>query len=140
MSDPARECVVLHGGDSYEGRQGLSYASGASAETAGTEQICMHRLTIPPGARAKAHLHEDHESVIYLISGEVDFWFGPQLEHHRRTGPGDFVYIPAGVAHLPVNFGDQPAEAVISRTDPNEQESVVVLPELDSLPHVQQRP
>ena len=32
-----------------------------------------------------------------------------------------------------MNTGDKPATAVIARTDPNEQESVVLLPELDSL-------
>jgi uncharacterized RmlC-like cupin family protein len=47
---------------------------------------------------------------------------------------GDFVYIPAGVPHLPVNTGTEPIFAVIARTDPNEQESVVLMPELDGVP------
>ena len=38
--------------------------------------------------------------------------------------------------HLPANLSDAPVEAVIARTDPNEQESVVVLHELDALPHL----
>src|SRR5207249_6310061 len=98
-------------------------------------------LTIPPGGRAKAHYHEHHESVVYLLKGEVDFWFGPGLTEHRHMSTGDFVYIPPGVPHLPVNFEpENAAEAIISRTDPNEQESVVTLPDLDSLPHVQARP
>jgi uncharacterized RmlC-like cupin family protein len=46
---------------------------------------------------------------------------------------GDLFYIPAGVPHLPANLSDQPASAVIARTDPNEQESVVLLPHLDEL-------
>jgi uncharacterized RmlC-like cupin family protein len=49
---------------------------------------------------------------------------------------GDFVHIPAGVPHLPANLSAEPLEAVIARTDPNEQESVVTLPELDALPHL----
>ncbi len=49
---------------------------------------------------------------------------------------GDFLHIPAGVPHLPANTGSEVAEAVLSRTDPNEQESVVTLPELDLLPHL----
>ena len=40
-------------------------------------------------------------------------------------------YIPAGVPHLPANLGDKPASAIIARTDPHEQESVVLLPELE---------
>ncbi len=46
---------------------------------------------------------------------------------------GDLVYIPAGVPHLPVNLSSKPASAVISRTDPNEQESVVLLAHLEEV-------
>ena len=40
---------------------------------------------------------------------------------------GDFVYIPAGLPHQPFNPSDRVARALIARTDPNEQESVVLL-------------
>jgi uncharacterized RmlC-like cupin family protein len=43
------------------------------------------------------------------------------------------VYIPANVPHLPINNSDAPVSAVIARTDPNEQESVTLLPELEAL-------
>jgi uncharacterized RmlC-like cupin family protein len=46
---------------------------------------------------------------------------------------GDMLYIPAGVPHLPMNRSAAPVSAVIARTDPNEQESVVLLPELEAL-------
>ena len=47
---------------------------------------------------------------------------------------GDFVYIPAGAPHLPVNDGATTMFAVVARRDPNEQESVVLMPELDGVP------
>jgi uncharacterized RmlC-like cupin family protein len=56
------------------------------------------------------------------------------LVHRDEVGPGDIVYIPAGVPHLPINRSDEPVVAVVARTDPNEQESVVVMPELDEVP------
>ncbi len=133
------DCTVIRSSGSYAGRQGLEYAAGISAESSRARSICMHRLTMPPGARAVAHLHEDHESSIFIISGRGEFWWGPRLEHHERIAPGDFIHIPAGMPHLPANLGDEPVEAVIARTDPNEQESVVVLPELDALPHLPPR-
>src|SRR4051812_42943924 len=120
-----RECTVIRPGGAYAGRQGLRYGAGVSAESAGAGALCLPRLTMPPGARARAHLHEDHESAISLISGRVEFWFGAALAHHAVVEAGDFVHIPAGVPHLPVNTGTVTAEAVIARTDPNEQESVV---------------
>jgi len=50
------------------------------------------------------------------------------------TRSGDFVYIPANVPHLPYNLSEtEPCTSVIARTDPNEQESVVLLPELDAI-------
>jgi uncharacterized RmlC-like cupin family protein len=71
-----------------------------------------------------------------VISGRIDFWWGPGLEHHAVLDAGDFVHIPAGVPHLPANTGDVEVEGVLARTDPSEQESVVTLPELDGLAHL----
>jgi uncharacterized RmlC-like cupin family protein len=126
-------CRLLRPGSTYDGKQGFSYFEGIAAETVGSTGICMHLLTIPPGRRAKAHMHENHETAIYVLSGEVDTWYGERLEHHVVTKAGDLFYIPAGVPHLPANNSDQPASAVIARTDPKEQESVVLLPELEAL-------
>ena len=109
------------------------YAFMASVQTAGSSGICMVLLTIAPGDRAKAHLHENHETAIYVISGEAVMWYGDRLEQQMVAGAGDMVYIPAGVPHLPANVSDKPCVAVIARTDPHEQESVVLLPELDAL-------
>lgn len=130
------DCTIIRSGESYSGLQGLDYGAGVSAESAGSRGICMHRLTMEPGRRARAHLHDSHETSIYMISGTSEVWWGPELEHHAVVEAGDFVHIPAGVPHLPANTSDEPAEAVIARTDPNEQESVVLLPELDELPHL----
>jgi uncharacterized RmlC-like cupin family protein len=116
----------------YEGKQALTYTSGISAESVGAKGICMHLLTIPPGERAKAHKHENHETAIYVISGESSMLYGEKLEQRMTARAGDLIYIPAGVPHLPYNSSNEPCQAVIARTDPNEQESVVLLPELES--------
>ncbi|QLL63835.1 cupin domain-containing protein [Sinorhizobium mexicanum] len=126
-------CRVVRPGDTYAGKQGLNYFEGIAAETVGSKGICMHLLTIPPGARAKAHLHESHETAIYVLAGEAHTWFGDRLEEHVVVKEGEMFYIPAGVPHLPANLSDKPCSAVIARTDPKEQESVVLLPELDAL-------
>jgi len=126
-------CTVVRGSHSYEGKQGFSYFEGISAQSAGATGLCMHLLTIPPGGRARAHLHERHETAIYVLSGEAEMWYGEGLREHVVTGAGDFVYIPAGVPHLPANRSQtEPCIAVVARTDPNEQESVVLLPELEA--------
>jgi uncharacterized RmlC-like cupin family protein len=124
-------CKVIHSEKTYDGLQGFTYFEGVSAQNVGSSAICMHLLTIPPGGRAKAHLHEKHETTIYVIKGEAEMWYGENLSEHVITKAGDFVYIPAGVPHLPANRSDSEVIAVIARTDPNEQESIVLLPELE---------
>jgi uncharacterized RmlC-like cupin family protein len=133
MSEAVPTCRIVRPGHTYEGKQGLSYFEGVAKETVGSKGICMHLLTIPPGGRARAHMHAHHETAIYVLSGETHTWFGERLEQHVIVKAGDMFYIPAGVPHLPANLSDKPATAVIARTDPNEQESVVLLPELEAL-------
>lgn len=126
-------CRIVRPSSTYDGKQGLTYFEGIAAETVGSKGICMHVLTLPPGARAKAHLHESHETAIYCLSGSAHTWYGDRLENHVVLHAGELMYIPAGVPHLPANLSNAPCTAIIARTDPNEQESVVLLPELDAL-------
>jgi uncharacterized RmlC-like cupin family protein len=133
MRDDSPTCLLLRAGETYSGKQGLDYLAGISAETDGARGLCMHLLTVPPGGRARAHMHESHETAIYVLEGEGEMWYGPRLEHRMAARAGDMIYIPAGVPHLPMNRSAAPMTAVIARTDPNEQESVVLLPDLDPL-------
>jgi uncharacterized RmlC-like cupin family protein len=124
-------CIVIRPGQTYEGKQGLTYGEGIFAGNTGAQAICMHLLTIPPGGKAKAHLHREHETAIYVLSGAAGMWYGDRLEEHLVVKAGEYLYIPAGVAHLPYNLSEtEPCTAVLARTDPNEQESVILF-ELD---------
>ena len=83
-------------------------------------------------SRAKAHKHAAHETAIYVLSGISGMWFGERLEQHMEVKASDFLYIPADMPHLPYNPSEtENCVAIIARTDPNEQESVVLLPELE---------
>ena len=122
-----KHCKIVRGGEGFRGKQGLDYFSGISAESAGSGAICMHMLVMPPGAEARPHYHEAHETAIYMLEGAASFRHGPKLEHLDHVEAGDYIYIPAGVPHQPFNPTDAPARALVARTDPNEQESVVLL-------------
>lgn len=126
-------CRVIRPEHTYEGKQAFTYFAGISAENTGSQGICMHLLTIQPGQRARAHLHEDHETAIYVLQGKAEMWYGENLAEHLVLKEGEYLYIPAGTPHLPYNASNEPCTAVIARTDANEQESVVLLPELDAL-------
>jgi len=122
-----KTCKIVRSSDAFHGKQGLDYFSGISAESVGAEAICMHMLVMPPGASAKAHYHESHETAIYMLEGTAEFEHGPNLEHLDRVSAGDYIYIPAGVPHRPFNPTEEKAVAIIARTDPNEQESVILI-------------
>lgn len=125
-------CKIVRTGDAFVGKQGLDYFGGISAESAGSKGICMHMVTIPPGARANAHFHANHETAIYVLKGITAMLHGDDLELCDEIKAGDFLYIPAGVPHLPFNPSKtETAVAILARTDPNEQESVVLRPDLD---------
>jgi uncharacterized RmlC-like cupin family protein len=124
--------AVVRAGETYQGKQGPNYTPGISAESVGAHSLWLGSVTIPPGGRTKAHVHENHESAFHLVSGDVvELWTGPNLEHREVAHAGDYLYVPAGVPHVAVNRGEAPAVFVGARTDPNEQESVVMRPELD---------
>jgi uncharacterized RmlC-like cupin family protein len=126
-------CRKITPAGTFDGTQGFTYVEGIARETTGAQAICMHLLTIPPGGRAKAHKHATHETAIYMLDGVTVMFWGDRLQHRMEAAAGDLIYIPADMPHLPFNPGTVPARAVIARTDPHEQESVVLLPELEGL-------
>ena len=129
-----RTGCVIPLGEMYHGKQGLDYVPAVSAENAGSTGLWFGTMTIPPGGRTAAHFHEHHETAIYMISGdEVEMYSGERLEVKEICRAGDFLYIPAGLSHVAVNRSATPARVVAARTDPKEQESVVLRPELEHL-------
>jgi len=134
------DVVVIRAGGSYDGKQGMNLAAGVSSRSAGARALCLHLVTIPPGTRGVPHVHDGHESAIYTVSGETEVWHGQDLMQRTVVRAGDFMYVPPGIPHLPVNRSDVMTVAVVARTDPQEQESVVAmslpphLAELDDFP------
>jgi uncharacterized RmlC-like cupin family protein len=119
------EIVVIRPDASISSKQGLPVFQGISGKNAGAKGISMNRVVIPPGAAARAHMHKGYESVVYLIKGRVKTLYGEGLKKSVITEGGDFLYIPADLPHKPINLSaTEAAEAIVARTDPNEQESV----------------
>ncbi len=100
---------------------------GISNATAGAQGISMNIVIIPPAARAEPHYHDGFETAIYLLKGDVETFYGENLAKSVVNKQGDFIFIPAGVPHQPVNLSsDTEAIALVARNDPKEQESVKV--------------
>lgn len=126
-------CKVIHQGDPFVGRQGLTYLAGLTGDTVGSEKICMTVATLPPGARAKAHRHEAIETAVYVIEGRAAMVYGPRLEHRVEAAAGDYCFVPADMPHVVFNPFDAPCRAVVAHTAANDQEGIVLMPELDPL-------
>ena len=125
--------MVVKGGAGYRAEQGSDYQPGVSAETVGSQVIWLGMITLPAGARTKAHVHEHHETALYMTGGDVmELWTGDELEHCESVRPGDYIYIPANVLHVAVNRGSSPAVFIGARNEATAQESVVLHPELDA--------
>jgi uncharacterized RmlC-like cupin family protein len=123
---------VVRAGARYRSEQGSDYDPGISVETVGSKVLFLGIVTLPPGARTRAHVHEHHETALYVLSGELELWTGDQLQHREMAGPGDYIYIPTNVLHVAVNRGDEPAVCVATRNEPTAQEGVVLYPEMDA--------
>jgi uncharacterized RmlC-like cupin family protein len=67
-----------------------------------------------------------------VLEGVAEMRHGPELEHLMEARAGDYISIPAGVPHQPYNPHDAPVRAVIARTDPKEQESVILIERAES--------
>ncbi len=102
MTTSATERVrIVAPGQTYVGKQGITYGAGASAETVGAEKICMNVMPMPPGARAKAHYHNGIETIAYLLEGECSVYYGDDLERRMVVRTGEQVFCPADVPHAP---------------------------------------
>ena len=74
----------------------------ANPPATGAKDLTVIDVTLNPGKGHNFHKHPDQEEVIVVISGQVEQW----LDRDKHLlGPGDSVFIPAGVVHASFNAG-----------------------------------
>jgi len=121
------QVVVVKSPPEILSRQKLPYFVGISAQTVGAKQLSMNLVIIPPGGHAEPHLHKGFESAVYVLKGRVETRYGPGLKSSVVSEAGDFLFIPPDVPHQPVNLrSTEPAQAIVVRDDPDEQEHVIL--------------
>lgn len=122
----SEDIVIVRPDTEVMTRQRLPYFVGISGATAGTKGLSMNLVIIPPGGCAEPHFHREYETAIYLLKGRVKTLYGEGLSKSVINEEGDFLFIPPGVPHQPFNLSEtEPAQAIVARNDPNEQENVV---------------
>jgi uncharacterized RmlC-like cupin family protein len=118
--DQKKPVVIKKGGVDSKMGQNLDRISAVAPESTGAGEIYMALVTVPPGARAVPHAHENTHTSIYVVSGTVKTYYGERLEEVCETSAGDFLYIPPGLIHCAVNDTTEPAVGVVARTPAHE--------------------
>jgi uncharacterized RmlC-like cupin family protein len=118
--------VAVHPDREVATTQRLPYFVGISADTAGSKNLSMHLIVVPPGGHAEPHVHVGYETGIYVLEGRVETRYGPGLRESVVTEAGDFLFVPPGVPHQPFNLSDtMPARAIVARNMAEENDRVV---------------
>ena len=99
----------------------MTRLAGVSQGLVGAEGIHLAVANIPPGCASSPHHHVNCESAIYVSKGSGRFLTGPQLETTLNIEEGDFIYVPQGSVHQPINDSlSDPLELIVARNTPVE--------------------
>ncbi len=123
---PDLEVVTVRPNEAVATLQRLPYFIGVSGQTSGAKALSMDMVVIPAGGAAEPHYHCGYETAIYILKGRVLTKYGEGLRRSVVNEEGDFLFIPPGLPHQPVNLSaTETALAIVARNDPGEVESVV---------------
>ena len=83
---------------------------------AGEDRWVGHVQT-QPGEWSGWHHHGETDTYMYVLSGGLEFEFGPERER-IAVGAGEFALMPAGVVHRERTTPGAPGELVLVRLGP----------------------
>lgn len=72
---------------------------------------------LAPGHTSTPHHHGDQATIVYLVTGSMDFEVLGDEPHRFTAHAGDFAVIPAGVVHAEHNPSDEGCLTVVVRTN-----------------------
>jgi len=76
-------------------------------DTTGSAHLVVMDVALEPGKGHDFHRHPEQDEVIVVTSGRIEQW----LDRDRELlGPGDSVYLDAGVVHASFNVGPETAQ------------------------------
>lgn len=130
-SENAWKIISAYTTEAVVGPQGQRLVSCITTDTSGSSQLSAGVVVMPPGGVSKAHVHNQYEMIVFIIEGWAASLMGPELTPAVQ-GPGEFLFIPAGVSHLAVNLSTEERVLGIEvRADPQFNDDVELLPHLD---------
>lgn len=76
-------------------------------ENTTAEHLVVMDVSIDPGKGHDFHCHPGQEEMIIVKSGQIEQWLERDVQ---MLGPGDSIYIDAGVVHASFNTGTDTAD------------------------------
>ncbi|MBI62901.1 MAG: hypothetical protein CL775_02590 [Chloroflexi bacterium] len=98
----------------------MTRLAGVSKNLSNATNIHMAIASIPTDRCSTTHFHTNCESAIYVLSGKGLFLHGNNLEIEEEISQGDFIFVPEGALHQPINTGDKVLELIVARNTPIE--------------------
>jgi uncharacterized RmlC-like cupin family protein len=133
MASATERAKIIKPGQTYVGRQGFTYQSGASRDTVGETSVCLNVLPMPPGAKARSHYHKGIDTIAYMMEGRCSVYYGDQLEHRAQVERGEQMFMPRDVPHAPVNDSGAPCTWIVVHSSGSDQDDLIRTPHLDAL-------
>lgn len=84
------------------------------------EHMCFGVADFPPNQHAPAHVHEESEEILYVLTGSGEFYFDGSPE---MIEPGMCIYVPPGVTHSINNTSDDVLKVIYVFSPPVKQGS-----------------
>lgn len=103
--------VLAGTGPAYWGPGSLMTFLITGKETGGA--FFLSEISVPPGGGPPPHIHHREDESFHLLEGTLMIRVGDDT---LTASPGDFVYLPRGVAHSFKNTGDLTAKALVLNT------------------------
>jgi quercetin dioxygenase-like cupin family protein len=86
-----------------------------SEHTTGSKEFEMGVCRLDPGEKHILHHHPQRAELYYVTAGTACVTLGDET---RKAGPGDAMYIPAGLTHGYTNEGDEVFEIIFVYDNP----------------------
>lgn len=141
---PKLDCKILHGElykagvtttkIPHKAGGGGRPVEGITPETTGCREITFSLFEIAPGAEdGPVHIHE-HETLGYVVSGQLALMHGDGLEKYEVAKAGSFVFVPPGVPHFIDNPSQtEPCAVLLTRYVTETDSTAVILPDMERM-------
>jgi oxalate decarboxylase/phosphoglucose isomerase-like protein (cupin superfamily) len=91
----------------------------------GSERFSAGVVLLEPGKGHELHTHPDSDEILYVVSGRGDQTVADET---REVGPGEMIYVPAGVEHGTINTGWETLTILAVYAPPGPEDVLADLP------------